>query len=103
MRVTRGKSPVVHGANEDFLDLFEHFQGLPSPDSGEQLTIEGLVSSLGRHGRIADAGAVSEDLKQFFSGMFLSRPPSAPRFPSGSRGIRGTAIGRFVSISWGGG
>ncbi len=104
VRVTRAKSPVVHGANEDFLDLFEHYQGLPSPDSGEQLTIEGLVSSLGRHGRIADAGAVSEDLKQFFSGMFLSRPPERAEVPLrlkghpryGDRTFRLYLVGRGV-------
>ena len=104
VRMTRGQSPVVHGANEDFLDLFEHYQGLPSPDGGEPLTLEKLLGGLGRNGRIADTQRLTEDMQQFFQKMFLPRPPERTEVPLrlkghpryGDRTFRLYLVGRGV-------
>jgi hypothetical protein len=104
VRLYRGQSPIIHGANEEFLDLFEHSQGVPHPDSGEPLTIARLIENLGRHGRIADPASLAAETQKFFERMFLPQPPEKtgvplvlkghPRF--GNRSYHLYLIGRGV-------
>lgn len=78
VRVFRGQpgpaSPVVHGANDEFMDLFEYY-AVSSPDSKDPLTMDRLVDALGQRGHVVAPQKVSEAVRKFFESMFLPRPP----------------------------
>jgi hypothetical protein len=74
-------SPVVYGANQAFLDFFEHVQGIPDLHAAAPLTLDTLLSGLQRTGHVTGLEAFTKDQQSFFESVFMPTPPVRARSP----------------------
>jgi len=110
VRVRRGPAgsaplpPVVVGANQEFLDLFNYRQAIPDPEKDDALTLDRLFGAAGELGLVQDAAALLEDQRKFFQGMFRATPPMRAGVPlrfkahpvHGDRAFQLCLVGRGV-------
>lgn len=99
-------TPVLLGANREFLDLFDYGQPfLPAPEGSSALTTEQLIKDLGDHGFIEDPASLLEEQRRFFQNMFMPTPPARVALPlrfkghprQGNRAFHLRLVGRGVA------